>query len=361
MHVLDAVEAETSTTDGLSHRAVIARLQQGIREVLAPLAPSGRFALVDFPAHSNVGDAAIWLGELRAMREIFGAAPAYVSKLDDFDAAACRAAIGDGPIFVHGGGNFGDLWPAHHEFRLRLLADFPERAIIQLPQSIHFRDPAGVAATARAITAHGNFTLLVRDQASLGIAQSFGCSAALCCDLALYLGAKARPTPPRADVICLLRTDGERALAEPPPPATPHRLVVDWLGESRSRVRGSRVLAILAAAAGGHLARHHLQAASFEAAAEARVRRGLRLLSEGRVLVTDRLHAHILAVLLGMPHAVLDNNYGKISSFIFAWTRLCPRMTTHTSLREALQWAEDEARFGSRSAGGTEPAGVTRA
>jgi pyruvyl transferase EpsO len=33
-----------------------------------------------------------------------------------------------------------------------------------------------------------------------------------------------------------------------------------------------------------------------------------------RVIVVDRLHAHVLAVLLGTPHVVMDNNYRKISA-----------------------------------------------
>ena len=43
-----------------------------------------------------------------------------------------------GPIFIHGGGNFGDLWAAHQEFRERVLERFPDRQIIQFPQSIHY-------------------------------------------------------------------------------------------------------------------------------------------------------------------------------------------------------------------------------
>jgi pyruvyl transferase EpsO len=50
-----------------------------------------------------------------------------------------------------------------------------------------------------------------------------------------------------------------------------------------------------------------------------RLRRGIRLLTQGRRVVTDRLHAHILCVLLDMPHAIIDNSYGKLSSFVETW------------------------------------------
>jgi exopolysaccharide biosynthesis predicted pyruvyltransferase EpsI len=46
----------------------------------------------------------------------------------------------------------------------------------------------------------------------------------------------------------------------------------------------------------------------------------MRLISAGRVVVTDRLHGHILCLLLGLPHVLLDNAYGKISNFHRMWT-----------------------------------------
>jgi hypothetical protein len=47
------------------------------------------------------------------------------------------------------------------------------------------------------------------------------------------------------------------------------------------------------------------------------------LLGSGRVVITDRLHGHILCTLLEIPHVVLDNSYGKISRFLDSFTRNC--------------------------------------
>jgi pyruvyl transferase EpsO len=52
-----------------------------------------------------------------------------------------------------------------------------------------------------------------------------------------------------------------------------------------------------------------------------RVRVACEILSAGRVVVTDRLHGHILCVLLGIPHVVLDNQHGKLSAYHSRWTR----------------------------------------
>jgi pyruvyl transferase EpsO len=64
------------------------------------------------------------------------------------------------------------------------------------------------------------------------------------------------------------------------------------------------------------------------------------LLSAGRVVVTDRLHAHLLSLLLAIPHAVLDNTYGKLGRFLDAWTGAAEGVHRVATAEEALAWAE---------------------
>jgi len=37
-------------------------------------------------------------------------------------------------------------------------------------------------------------------------------------------------------------------------------------------------------------------------------------------IITSRLHGHILASLLGLPHTLRDNSYGKNRSYYDAWS-----------------------------------------
>ena len=48
---------------------------------------------------------------------------------------------------------------------------------------------------------------------------------------------------------------------------------------------------------------------------------GLGLLSKGSMVITDRLHAHILCCLLGVRHLLFDSMDGKVSALYEAWTR----------------------------------------
>src|SRR3546814_7988516 len=66
-------------------------------------------------------------------------------------------------IVLHGGGNFGDLYPIHQEFRERIVEQFPRNRIVIMPQSIHFKNPARLAEDARRFAAHRNLTITVRD------------------------------------------------------------------------------------------------------------------------------------------------------------------------------------------------------
>lgn len=296
--------------------------------------PTGELALVDFPDHSNVGDSAIWLGEMAYLRTR-GRLPAYYSAIADFDDAACRAAIGDGPILIHGGGNMGTLWPKHEAFRLRLLREHRGRPIVQMPQSIHYADPAAAAEMAGAIRAHGRFTLLVRDARSLAFANAhFDCPVRLCPDAALMLGRRQRMSA-STPVFALLRTDHERA---PDSAALPAGVVADdWLEEDPGQKRYLR----LALGLGRLVTRDPMaqRAARQQRLAAWRLQRGLAMLSTGELVVTDRLHAHILSLLLDIPHVLLDNSYGKVAGFADQWTGDYAGLMRATSRTEAFATA----------------------
>lgn len=271
------------------------------------------YALVDFPDHANVGDSAIWLGEITLLHAVGAGTPAYVCRWDDFDEAALRAACPEGPILIHGGGNLGDIWPHHQRFREYLLERFPDRPIVQLPQSIHFRDPAHRTRFAAQAGRHPDFHLYVRDQPSQMLAERHvDCPVTLAPDSAFGLGPLPRPGAAECRHLLLLRTDTERAERDDTPLlALPGAVVRDWLEEAP------------------------VTAPDPTERARQRVARGLNLLALGETVVTDRLHGHILSLLLGIDHVVLDNDYGKVGAYIAAWTRDSPTVRQAASPAEA--------------------------
>jgi len=307
-----------------------AQLSRRIDETLAPLIAgrSERICLIDPPGYANVGDSAIFLGELAFLRRNFPDA-----RIDFFDTVnytpACDRFIEESSIILlQGGGNFGEIWPRHHAIRMEILKRFPGKPIVQFPQSISFTTQDGIDATARAIERQGNFTLLVRDRNSQSFAEKhFPCTTMLCPDMAFALGDIARE-PASLDFLCLLRQDKEvvtdhskllQVLAE----LGGSLDVADWIEAPDSRL-GQRDKAL------GRTWRRFpwsiglTRSFAFrlrERYARERLAFGLGLLSRGSMVITDRLHAHVLCCLLGVRHLLFDSLDGKVSALYDAWTK----------------------------------------
>jgi pyruvyl transferase EpsO len=299
-------------------------------------------AILDFPDYRNVGDSAIWLGTVAYLRDQHGREPAYVSRIHDFSARDLERVMPEGPIFLQGGGNFGDLWVSHQDFREQVLEQCPDRQVIQFPQSIHYKAPARAEVTARIIGRHKQFILMVRDEESQHFAeQHFDCEVRLCPDMACYIGA-VEPEPARFPVLAMLRNDQEKMAGRADRSAWPDVPVEDWISEPKMPVRVARLRG--AASALFDAARRRLR--MLDAVAQQRFRRGTRQLSRGRAIVTDRLHVHIVSLLLGRPHAVLDNSYGKVRNFMTAFSGGSDLSYLATSLDDGIAWAREQATRG---------------
>ncbi len=323
--------------DDMKASTIMRNLRETIVGHIKPLLDDYPFALLDFPDHSNVGDSAIWLGETQFFAD-HANPPAYTSKLKSHDSHQMEQAIGDGTIFLHGGGNFGTIWKSHQDFRLELLARFPGQRIVQLPQSIYFDNYEAVDETARAIENHGNFTLFVRDRRSLEFSRChFQCEVFLCPDMALYMEPLERQRPVH-DFYYLMRTDFERSVRGKADHPGHSFESGDWLTEDKLQMRMSAATSKLMDF--GH-SPNAARSLKYDRLAHTRLKRGIALLSSGRVVVTDRLHGHILSTLLGIPHIALDNSYGKLQNFIQAWTSDIGFLRTADTLEQAQSLAEE--------------------
>jgi exopolysaccharide biosynthesis predicted pyruvyltransferase EpsI len=313
---------------------------EGMREQLAAtlrdvLGGADTCALADFPRHLNVGDQAIWLGE-RALLDALGVRVVAACDRSTYGRRFKRA-LGDAPVCIHGGGNFGDLYPTHHALRERLLRELRGRPLIQLAQSIQFGSAEALAQTQRAIAEHGRVTLVVRDHVSERFAREhFEARVVLSPDMAFGLGTLRRPRASEVAVVRQARTDKESAggdgagdtfdwLEPPTEPAARRRLaLLHWrLALATGRRESGRRAPFVPGDVLG----------AYDAFARWSVGRGLRLLARGDVVITDRLHGHILCVLAGIPHVVLGDRLGKIRAYWDTWTHSVP--TAH--------WAEDPA------------------
>lgn len=302
------------------------------------LAGAQRIAYVNFPNHGNAGDPALWLGGWQRLAAL-GLRVVYACEPRTYHRELLAAAEPDA-IVINGGGNFGDRYPRQQRGRERVLAHFPRLRTVQLPQSVQFDDPEALAKMQRLVSKHHDLTLLLRDEASLERARRwFDAPSRRCPDLALTLEPRPRSAPARTDVLWLARNDKE-SRGQPPAPelltdAGRTVEVTDWLGSLAEEPawRPSARLALtlnrrLTPRVAGDVAQARrygrLLAATYVPLAEARASRGMRILARGRVVITDRLHGHVLSMLQGIEHVVLDNADGKVRALYEADTHASP-------------------------------------
>lgn len=287
-----------------------------LADMLADVVPAGSpVALLDYPVHGNTGDHLILLGTERWLESI---AARVVGRwhVDNFT----FPRFPTGTILVcQGGGNFGDIY-RFQRFRERVIATYPNHRVVMLPQTIHYRDPARLRHSAAALARHADLHLFVRDHESLAIAMASFANAhpRLAPDMAAFLFPVADvlrcevPTVPRRDVLHFIRRDRERTAAGPVPQG------MDW-----DDIDPGHRLFVLGAIATGYLFGRMIPA-GFAGRfwldfCRGRVIRAARLVADHRQVVTNRMHCHILACLLGVPSVLFDNSYGKCSAYYRAW------------------------------------------
>jgi pyruvyl transferase EpsO len=324
-------------------------LSTQLEDVLGRLLGQRRqVVLLDFPNYANVGDSAIWLGQLRLLDKM-GITVAAIADVEKDSADRLRSLVGDRVILIQGGGNFGDLWPRHQQFREQVAKTFPHNRLIQLPQSICFEDNSRLQASADVFRSHGDFHLLVRDRSSFEIGQQFAPGRTfLMPDAACCLPIEHQPGAKDWDLLLLIRNDKEstigdgRALALARIPATVRSRQVDWPGERYGW--GQRFYDKLSGArrrefpfVGPVVNRALSSAAAY--LARARFQRGMQLIEGARVVVTDRLHAVIMSWLRGVPVFFVDNSYRKLSGYVDCWLADNPDVVRADSLEEATALA----------------------
>ncbi len=339
--VTDNTNRVTDSSGAAGCHATVRGLSERISQTLAEVVPPRSYcALVDFPNYANVGDSAIWLGERAALSKL-GVKIAYYCDRLTYSKARLQARIdGNSIILMQGGGNFGDMWHHHQLFREAVIRDFPNNRVVILPQSICFEQRETLAQAKSVIDGHGGVTIMVRDWMSLDIANAeFSSRSILCPDMAFAVEPVEAHGQPSHDIVWLGRTDKE-LLHLPIVGEAQSLLHADW-GEDSQLLR--RIRAVVTGQSEAlrpwWQALYGPKLTTYDLLARVRVTHGLRILSRGRCVVTDRLHGYVLSTLLGKPTVLLDNSYGKVSSFYKTWTPDGVRTAWADSPQEALDLA----------------------
>lgn len=271
-------------------------------------------AILQFPMDGNVGNHMMWLAIVRYL-ESRGKRPAYVAHEWNFDLKEMIRAIGnDGTVLFLGGVTLSRLWPGHAKIKRTVAAACPQNRLVSLPSTMLFVDDEDRRDAGKIFGNHPNVVLMARDPVSAASAREvFPEHIAIITvhDSTLILPPQPRvPGTLRHDVIWLARDDKEGAGFNIPADVK----IFDWkhIDLSTPVVVAARVSSRLRQGLPAfHTLTNKLVRKSYKAISEHFVSVGNTLLDEGKVLVTDRMHPHILAALRGQPSVMLPDRFGK--------------------------------------------------
>ncbi|ABA20469.1 Polysaccharide pyruvyl transferase [Trichormus variabilis ATCC 29413] len=333
-----------------------------LHEALGKIEPFEQCILLDYPDHANIGDNLIWLGELLYLHNTRQSQITYNASVENFSVQEmdkCKSSC-EIPIFLHGGGNLGDLWLKFQNFREYIISEYKENPIIIFPQSIYFQEEDNLIKAARIFNSHPNLTIFVRDNYSYQLATNYfsNCRIIKSPDAAFQLvntPGIAAAYQNKSSILYHFRNDKELNLNQAGSPHTldlPNLIVEDWASykyesDSYKELPHNAVIQSFARVFHGWeqgklfpdewITRQiwkyfHPYTTAFSQSYNPESHRkawsymyqGVYQFKQHRLIITNRLHGHILSTLMGIPHIFLPNSYHKNEAFYEAWTYQIP-------------------------------------
>lgn len=343
------------------------KIRDILHQTLGQLEPFEECILLDYPNYLNIGDHLIWLATVFYLTDVLQVKINYIASLDDFSEELMAEKGGNCPIILQGGGNFGDIWTHHQQFRERIVSQYRDCQIIILPQCIYFANPENLNKSAAIFNAHPNLTLFTRDNYSYEIACKHFCNCKIIKAPDMVFQLVGMPLPafkfnPKSPILYLCRDDSELNKTFAPASLNiPHLVVKDWLDKwvYRDMVKDSPAWywrlpgSVLLFREGWQRGLsnpvewvfrqrwqrfhpyatkintlpptfNHLYHCSNYELSWSLMHSGIYRVMQGNVVITNRLHGHILCLILGIPHVFLPNSYYKNESFYETWTFQIP-------------------------------------
>jgi pyruvyl transferase EpsO len=317
----------------LTNQQLLEKLKQKLPLILDQFDRTARCIYVDYPVHPNVGDLLINLGS-----ECFFAehnVPIW-RRYNIHDFPPKVSGIDDSVVFLHhGGGNLGDLYPEHQVLRERILRQYPKNRMIFLPQTAFYKSAEEERKSVEAMARHRNLHVFVRDKDSLSRLAGRGLPhVSVMPDMAHFLAGTLHPIcgTTEVDSLILLRKDEEAGCL--PANLGGARPSVDWNKMVPLPHKVLWRIAHMLISKAGLLGEPLKLARLWYWNREILIRDSLCFFSPFETVITNRLHAMILGLLLNKQVVWFDNSYGKLSSYVDAWLLESPNVRSGSAEHE---------------------------
>lgn len=288
------------------------------------------YAIFDVPYHFNTGDLLIYEGEINFLSTL------NLKCVYKCSRQSCRYPKLNRNIVIlfHGGGNLGDMYPEHMNFLKLLCATYPHNKIIVFPQTIYYAKDKNKISDLKILSEHNNLTICVRDEVSMNIINSFPLIKSLLLpDMAFYIPHEIIGTHFKGIFIeknlYLCRNDKESVVS------AMNIDKVKWMNNSfvvsdwPSLFNHPDVLILKCISfLNSYKSTNtpgvftNLYEVYFDYFVRRRVViKSVRWMKQYKIVLSDRLHGAILALLLDKELIMADNSYHKNRGFYEAWLR----------------------------------------
>lgn len=292
---------------------------------------TGDYIYIAVPHYtSNVGDVLLWKSTSDILKKIKHRC-LYECSIRTYE----KPQISDKIIIViQPGGNFGDIWKDQQEFRHRILTDFPNNPIVQLPNSVWFNDKGFMEQDIERFRNHkAPITICLRERQSYNIiCQHYPfVKASLLPDMALSFDIdKFIKRKKGNDTLLLQRNDVELKNTTQLTQLKKNNVFYsDWPCMDKPIIAEYFCKKILYTSRRlGKKIQNKLTSFCYKKTMRPLyIRNGIKFINQYQTIYSTRLHAAIIATILGKEVHLLDNSYGKCFSVYDTWMKELPNIT----------------------------------
>jgi len=277
---------------------------------------ANKVILIGTPCHHNLGDHLIAENEVHFLKERCHVETVIeiptrifmhnISKIK-------KAVAANIPILITGGGWMGDVWPEDEEIIETIINAFSKNTVIIFPQTVYYENIENskplIEKTKQVLKNASSITLMCRDQQSFNVSNSLfkdtGIQILLFPDIGLYR-APIDNSKTSNVIRCCLRDDRE-AISD----KTIRRVVNKIAIDNKYAIIDDSTIA--KKAVGIWKRKKNLTDL-------------IRRFSDSEIVITDRLHGMIFAVLAGTKCVALDNMTHKVAGVYSLWLKNNPNV-----------------------------------
>ncbi len=292
-----------------------------------------KIIIMGIPAHNNIGDAAIVDAEIKFLRNNFRGYEIKLYSEENFEQVAINAKndINDEDIiFIHGGGNIGNLYKWIEYGRRKVIQTYPNNTIISFPQTTYFENNDDgkneLEISKKIYNNHKNLILLARETKSFEIMKKHFVNARIYLTPDIVMTEKYIKNIERKNVLLLLRNDIEKKI---------EKNHVDKIRKILKDKTGNIIVSDTIANTGINNLNDMIR--------QKIIINKIKQCQKAKIVITDRLHGVIFSVITQTPCIILNNFNYKLEESYNTWLKalnyikLCDNIDHFEELLKNLQ------------------------